>query len=254
MKKVKILIVEDESIVAMDIKQSLEKMGHEVVGIASTGIKAMEFLAKPVKPELILMDIMIKGDMTGIDVADHVNQHHQIPVIYLTANADEKTLEKAKYTNPFGYILKPFKEIDLKTNIEMALHQYENNVKMQKELESYSNIVANTENNKSYIFIKNKSRFIKTNVEDLYYVEALKDYVIFYTSDDKFTLHCTMKDIESKLPKNIFARVHRSYIVNIDKIHIIEYVNSTIKLEKMNKQIPLGASYKSALFKKFNLL
>lgn len=254
MKKVKILIVEDESIVAMDIKQSLEKMGHEVLGIASTGVKALEFLSKNVKPDLILMDIMIKGDMTGIDIADHVNKHHKIPVIFLTAYADEKTLEKAKLTEPYGYILKPFKEVDLRTNVELALHKHKINSQLQKELEAYSTIVSNTENNKSYIFIKNKSRFIKTNVEDLYYVEALKDYVIFYTADDKFTLHCTMKDIESKLPKNVFARVHRSFIVNVDKIHIIEYVTSMIKLEKTTKQIPLGASYKQALFKKFNLL
>jgi len=253
MKK-KILIVEDESIVAMDIQQSLTKLGYEVMGVASTGKKALEYLSKKSKPDLILMDIMIKGDMTGIDIAEHVNTQDKIPVIFLTAYADNKTLEKAKLTEPYGYIIKPFKEIDLKTNIEMALHKHVLNHKMRKELDAYATIVSNSENTKPYIFIKNKSRFIKTNVEDLYFVEALKDYVIFHTEKDKYTLHCTMKEIESRLPKNTFARVHRSYIVNMDKIHIIEYVNSTIKLEHTGKELPLGASYKQGLFKKFNLI
>lgn len=253
MKK-QILIVEDESIVAMDIKQSLEKLGYDVIGIASSGKKALEYLSKRTKPDLILMDIMIKGDMTGVDVSAHVKENHQIPVVFLTAYADDQTLEKAKNTNPYGYILKPFKEVDLKTNVEIALHKYKVNSKVQKELDAYATIVSNSENSKPYIFIKNKSRFIKTNVEDLFYVEALKDYVIFHTEKEKYTLHCTMKEIEAKLPQESFARVHRSFIVNLDKIHVIEYVNAVVKLETLNKDIPLGASYKQALFKRFNLI
>ncbi|MFT6746072.1 MAG: two-component system response regulator LytT [Glaciecola sp.] len=253
MKK-NVLIVEDESIVAMDIQQSLVSLGYEVLGIASSGKKAKEFLSKKKKPDIILMDIMIKGDMTGIDVSAYVKEHHQIPVVFLTAYADDQTLEKAKNTEPYGYILKPFKEVDLKTNIEMALHKHKVNSKVKKELDAYATIVSNSENSKPYIFIKNKSRFIKTNVDDLFFVEALKDYVIFHTEKEKYTLHCTMKEIESKLPKESFARVHRSFIVNLDKIHMIEYVNAIIKLETVNKQIPMGASYKQALFKKFNLI
>jgi two-component system response regulator LytT len=252
--KISVLIVEDESIVAMDIQQSLMKLGYEVLGVASSGKKAIELLSKRTKPDVILMDIMIKGDMTGVDVSAHVKEHHQIPVIFLTAYADDQTLEKAKNTEPYGYILKPFKEIDLKTNIEIALHKHKVNSKVNRELDAYANIISNSENSKPYIFIKNKSRFIKTNVEDLFFVEALKDYVIFHTENEKYTLHCTMKEIQSKLPKENFARVHRSFIVNLDKIHVIEYVNAVIKLETVNKDIPLGASYKQALFKRFNLI
>jgi two-component system response regulator LytT len=253
MKK-NVLIVEDESIVAMDIQQSLISLGYEVLGIASSGKKAIEYLTKRTKPDVILMDIMIKGDMTGIDVSAHVKEHHDIPVVFLTAYADDQTLEKAKNTEPYGYILKPFKEVDLKTNIEMALHKHKVNTKVRRELDAYATIVSNSENSKPYIFIKNKSRFIKTNVEDLFYVEALKDYVIFHTEKEKYTLHCTMKEIESKLPKESFARVHRSFIVNLDKIHVIEYVNAMIKLETVGAEIPMGASYKQALFKRFNLI
>lgn len=121
MPKVNVLVVEDESIVSKDIQQSLKKLGYNVVGAASTGEKAIE-LAKTENPDIILMDIMLKGDLTGIDTAEVIKQELDIPVIYLTAYADESTLAKAKVTEPYGYIIKPFKEIDLNTSIEMALY------------------------------------------------------------------------------------------------------------------------------------
>ena len=250
----KILIVEDESIVAMDIKQSVEKLGYEVQGIASTGKKAVEYLSRKSKPDLILMDIMIKGDQSGIEVSEYVRAHFQIPVIFLTAYADEQTLAKAKVTDPYGYILKPFREVDLKTNIEVALHKHKESMKLREQVEAYSTIVSNSDTARPYIFIKNKSRFIKTNIDELFFIEALKDYVIFHTSKDKYTLHCTMKEIESKVPPTIFARVHRSFIVNLDKIHVIDYVAGSISLEGSTKEIPLGASHKQGLFKRFNLI
>ena len=250
----KILIVEDESIVAMDIRQSIEKLGYEVFGVASSGKKALELLAKKAKPDLILMDIMIKGDQSGIEVSEHVKVNYQIPVIFLTAYADEQTLSKAKVTDPYGYILKPFREVDLKTNIEVALHKHKESKKLKDQVEAYSTIISNSDTARPYIFIKNKSKFIKTNIDELYVVEALKDYVIFHTNKEKYTLHCTMKEIEAKLPPAVFARVHRSFIVNLDKIHIIDYVAASIQLEGSKKEVPMGASYKQGLFKRFNLI
>src|SRR5690606_41759280 len=93
------------------------------VGASSTGEKAIE-LAKEHQPDLVLMDIMQKGDMSGIEAAEKIKELLKIPVIYLTAYADENTLSKAKVTEPYGYIIKPFKEIDLHTSIEMALYKH----------------------------------------------------------------------------------------------------------------------------------
>ncbi|HEY4797939.1 MAG TPA: response regulator, partial [Bacteroidia bacterium] len=117
MNKTGILVVEDENIVAKDIQQSLKKLGYEVLGICSTGEDAIS-QAERTKPNLVLMDIMLKGDMSGIEAADFIKQKLDVPVIFLTAYADSSTLSKAKVTEPYGYIIKPFKEIDLQTNIE----------------------------------------------------------------------------------------------------------------------------------------
>jgi DNA-binding LytR/AlgR family response regulator len=254
MANTKVFILEDENIVAKDIEQSLKKLGYNVIGIASSGEKVKELLNKGIQPEIFLMDIMIKGEMDGIEVAEYVKEVYNLPVIFLTAYADENTLSKAKITEPYGYILKPFKEIDLHTTIEMALYKHQKTAEMKKELDVYSTLVSESTNGKDYIFVKNKSKLIKISVEDLFYVEALKDYVNFYAKHGKYTIHSTMKDVESKLPGKFFARVHRSFIVNLDKILSIEHVNGRLQLEGLEKSVPIGGSYKDELLEKFNLL
>jgi len=118
----KILVVEDEGIVVLHIKKTLERLGYEVTGIAATGedaiIKAMED-----RPDLVLMDIVLKGAVDGIDAAEKIRAIFSIPVIYLTAHADEMTLERAKLTEPAGYIVKPFRKRDLFIAIEFALYK-----------------------------------------------------------------------------------------------------------------------------------
>ncbi len=254
MAQTKVFILEDENIVAKDIEQSLNKLGYDVVGIASSGEKLIKLLNTGLQPEVFLMDIMIKGEMDGIEVAEYVKNKFGLPVIFLTAYADEDTLSKAKITEPYGYILKPFKEIDLHTTIEMALYKHQKTAEIKKELHVYSSLVSESQNDKNYIFVKNKSKLIKISIEDLFYVEALKDYVNFYARHGKYTIHSTMKDVESKLPNIFFARVHRSFIVNLDKILSIEHVNGRLQLEGLEKSIPIGGSYKDELLEKFNLL
>ena len=123
MKGSRILIVEDERITALDIKYRLEDSGYVVTGIASSGKAAIES-AEETKPDLVLMDIMIEGDMDGAQAALHVHDWFRIPVIFLTAYADEDTIRKAKNAEPFGYILKPFEDKDLQTNIEITLYKH----------------------------------------------------------------------------------------------------------------------------------
>jgi PAS domain S-box-containing protein len=130
-RPINILIVEDERIVALDIRQSLKSLGYNVVGIASTGEKALE-LAKDYQPDLILMDIMLKGEMDGISTAELINIDLSVPIIYLTAYADENTIERAKVTAPFGYLLKPFEIKELHTTIEMALYNHRLETKLKE--------------------------------------------------------------------------------------------------------------------------
>lgn len=128
---VKILVVEDESIVAMDIKHRLELMDYIVPAVVSSGEKAVEEAGKH-QPDLILMDIVLKGNIDGIEAYGQIKEVYDIPVVYLTAYSDEKTLNRAKTTTPYGYIIKPFEDRELKCAIEVALYKH----KVEKKLKS----------------------------------------------------------------------------------------------------------------------
>ena len=251
MSKINVLVVEDESIVSKDIQHSLKKLGYNVVGASSTGEKAIE-LAGEERPDIILMDIMLKGDMNGIEAAEKIKELYSIPIVFLTAYADESTLSKAKITEPYGYILKPFKEIDLHTTIEMAVYKHSKEQEMVKERDLLFSLVENKDGSGDYIFVKSNSKLVKLNNSDIYYIEALKDYVVIHTEKVRYTIHSTMKDIANKLSKDEFLRVHRSYIVRLDKIATIEYPNLT--LEKVDKVIPIGGSYRDDLNERINLV
>ncbi len=251
MSKTNILIVEDESIVAKDIAQSLKKLGYNVLETVNSG-EAAVIVADEKKPDLVLMDIMLKGEMSGIDAANFIHEKNNIPVIFLTAYADESTLSKAKISEPYGYIIKPFKEIDLHSNIEMALYKHQKAIELKKERDFLFSLVESKENTPGILIIKSNSKLVKVQTVDIFYVEALKDYVIVNTLNARYTIHSTMKDIEAKLPSKEFVRVHRSFIVRIDKIISIEQPYLIIELEK--KPIPIGGSHKEELMNRLNLL
>jgi CheY-like chemotaxis protein len=118
----RILVVEDEHIVAMGIKKMLKSLGYTVTGVASSGEDAIS-KAESTFPDVVLMDIMLKGDIDGVEAAKEIRERFDIPVVYLTAYSDNNILERAKRTEPFGYIIKPFDEKDLYSNIEVALHR-----------------------------------------------------------------------------------------------------------------------------------
>jgi PAS domain S-box-containing protein len=124
MEKKSILIVEDEKISALDLKETLESLGYGIAGIASTGENAIEIVDMRV-PDLILMDIHLAGQLSGIEAAEKILATHSVPIIYLTAYADPELVERAKKTRPYGYIIKPYEERGIQTEIEIALYKFE---------------------------------------------------------------------------------------------------------------------------------
>lgn len=251
MSEIKVFVVEDESIVSKDIQHSLKRLGYQVCGSASSGEKAIEAISAA-KPDVILMDIMLKGEMTGIETADIIKNSVQTPVIFLTAYADNATLEKAKKIQPYGYIIKPFKEVDLHTSIELAIYKHKKILEVEKERDFLFSIVDNKDNTTNdFIFVKSNSQFVKINLSEIMYIEALKDYVVINLINKRYTIYSTMKDIYVKLGTYDFVRIHRSFIIRLDKISSIDYPN--LRLEGIDKFFPIGGSYKEDLMKRIEL-
>jgi two-component system, response regulator PdtaR len=145
MAEIKVLIVEDEVIVAKDIGDTLLSLGYSVTGTAASGEEAVE-LTESTAPDIVLMDIMLEGELDGTEASEIIRSRFNIPVIFLTAYSNEKTLQRAKTTNPYGYILKPFQETDLYTTIEIAIHKHRTQRKLIQETENaLAAIIGSTE-------------------------------------------------------------------------------------------------------------
>ncbi len=139
----KIIIVEDERIVGEDIKVRLQKLGYSVPSIVRSGEEAVE-KAKAIRPDLVLMDIVLDGEMDGVEAASTIKSLYDIPVVYLTAYADLKTLERAKITEPYGYVLKPFNDRDLNISIDIGLHKHRMEKKLRETEERLRKILEDT--------------------------------------------------------------------------------------------------------------
>ncbi|WP_027390759.1 GGDEF domain-containing response regulator [Chrysiogenes arsenatis] len=159
MQPTRILVVEDEGVVALDIERTLRRLGYEVCGSCPSAEEALESIT-PLMPDIILMDIMLRGEMDGINAADIIRHRHGLPVVFLTSHADRPTLERAKVTKPFGYILKPFDDRELHSNIEMALHSHRIEKKLEESAELFR---AVSENAVAAVFIICEDQIIYAN-------------------------------------------------------------------------------------------
>jgi two-component system cell cycle sensor histidine kinase/response regulator CckA len=132
-----IMVVEDESIISKDIQYTLKNLGYGIAAVAFSGKEAIE-KAKETRPDLVLMDIVLKGEIDGVETAEQIHGQSDVPIIYLSAYNDEKTLQRAKITEPYGYLLKPFQERELHTTIEMALYKYRMEKKLREREQWYA--------------------------------------------------------------------------------------------------------------------
>ncbi len=374
MAKTKILIVEDESIVAKDIQNTLTRLGYDVPATASSAASAFDKLDE-VKPDLVFLDIRLKGDTDGIQVAERIKTEYDIPVIFLTSYTDKNTLDRAKITEPYGYLVKPFNEPDLQSTVEMALYKFQKDRETRTGKNLYEKalshlpeavLITDTEGRITFVnqkaetitgasmdaatgkdistlikfecpdaklinqvnykqligqgkdftfsavtvstgqgggfegtlisspvrneknqlignafvvtegaaqvpagsastapplpfdnlviqdsfFVKKGSMLVKVYLENIQWIQAMDNYVIIQTSGDQFIIHSTMRDIEMKLPSKQFLRVHRSYIIPIDKISVLD--ENTVLIG--DKTIPVGKSYKDAFMERLNFL
>jgi len=221
MLKNHILIVEDEAIVASDIQYSLQKLGFFVTGVAASGELALSMI-KSSQPDLILMDIMLQGKLSGLDTAELIMKTYSIPIIFLTAYVDEVTLSRAKKCQPFGYIIKPFKEIQLQTAIEMALYKFKKEDDLIKERNLLYSIMDNSKIMNDMLFIKSENKIVKIKLADIYFIHADQSEVVIYTNNSEFKLHSSINELKEKTGE-LFIQLSDQYLINKVKVLRIDY-------------------------------
>lgn len=235
----KILIVEDEMIIAANISLQLSNLGYEITGIIPRGEEALLHIQQDL-PHIILMDINLKGDLDGVEIASLIHKSHKIPIIFLTANSDKANFNRAKATNPYGFISKPFKKIDLQRVIELA------NIRIKEEQAAIANFESNGAEPfllSDCIFVRNHDKMIKVFISDILFFEADRNYCKIHCKDKEHLLVLTLKDVEKKLTSKNFLRIHRSFIVNITQID--EIATSHVVIAK--KAIPFSLELRKEL-------
>lgn len=231
---IKILVVEDELIIAEDIRTKLNQLGYTVTGIAISAAEAEQLLTEQ-KPDLVLLDIMLQGKHDGILLAQSIQDKFKIPYIFLTSYSDRQTIEQAKKVFPDGYLLKPFTDKDLFAAIEVAIFKKNAQNKPETDYLELPNHVLH-----DCIFIKKENLLVKIKFDDLLWMEADGNYLELHCAGSKkHLIRSTLRNFLAKLPADNFMQVHKSFAVNIKNIDAIEYSQITIA----NQKIPVGRTY-----------
>lgn len=244
-KTTKILIVEDEMIIAANISLQLTTLGYEITGIIPRGEEAL-LQIKENKPDIVLLDIQLKGKIDGIETAQMMQKSYNIPIIYLTANADEEHFKRAKTTNPYAFISKPFKKLDLQRAIELTVKRVQTETKqVNPSAEKEAPFILSDS-----IFVKHHEKMVRVDIKDILYIEAERNYCRIYSKSKEYLLVMTLKDLDEKLPDKHFIRVHRSFIVNLSQID--EVATSHIVIGK--KAIPVSKALKDELLNRLQTI
>ena len=237
-KKTRILIVEDDMIIAANMSLQLTKSGYEVTGIESRGEEAV-IHARLNTPDIVLMDINLKGKLNGIETVKQIQSVTDIPIIYITANNDEATFQEAKKTHPFAFVAKPITMRDLHRTLALATEQLKERRKSEGDFEEQIAFLNDR------IFIRHRGQMVKLLLQDILYVEADRNYCHIFTPKQPYVLTTTLKEMQAKLPAAIFVRVHRSFMVNISKLDVV--AESHVEINR--KVIPMSKSHRETLLK-----
>lgn len=237
--QVNILVVEDNVLIADDMQTMLEEMGYAVGANVTSHDHAVTALKKQ-RFDIALLDIQLASDKTGIDLAKHIRAHYNMPIIFVTSNSDQETINEAKDVKPNGYLVKPFGKQDLYSTIEITLSNFKGSDETNG---SKSNVAKNA------IFIKKDHLFHKILFKHILYVKADNVYVEIVTKEKTHVLRSTLKDFLFRLPSGRFFRTSKSYIVNIDHIQAINSRDVIIN----DHMIPISKEFKSGIKEALNL-
>lgn len=229
LKALNIYIVEDEPLIAATVASALKKQGFKVIGDSDEFEEALEQIDKTL-PDLVLVDIQLEGIKDGVDLAIELDQR-KIPYLYLTSQTDPHTIERVKQTQPLGFIVKPFTETGLRSNIELAWHNF-------------------SLTDEEYILLKSEGRTHKINQASITYLKAFDNYCYVYTTTNQYLVPHTLKHTSEKLNLKNFVKTHRSYWVNLKRITSVE--KNTVYIGE--NTIPMSHSNKEFLLKRLEVL
>ncbi len=244
MSSVKVAIVEDDLLIAEDIRVKLKKSGYDIISMVESGEEILHDLRINPVPDLIIMDIHLAGDIDGIQTVERINKEYTLGVIYLTDDHQSETIKRAALTRPISYIVKPFNEHQLHAAIELAFSNASYIKSRPNELGDSPYRLENA------IFIKDKTRFIRLEINDIIRLQGDRMYTDIISKERKYKVTGPISKVSGSFFDPFFMRVHRSHVVNIN--HIRQFEGNMLYFEKGEVQV--GKKYREEVFKKLRVL
>lgn len=244
MATIRILATEDDPLHEEMLRLTLQKLGYSLIDVIYKPGEVLRKIAAT-KPDLLLMDIDLGGDISGIDLTKEINSRYDIPVIYVTSFSDSDTFGEAKETCPFAYVVKPYKEEELQRAIELAIYnRRDNNIPFN----GWKNdVVIN-----KHIYVKESGSLKKVELDAIQLIEAYDKYCFIYRGDQKMMIRSRLRDVIEQLPESLFCQVHRSFVVNVNAIDSINAGDHKITIA--GKEIAVSKTYKNNLFSRLHTI
>ena len=239
-----VLIVEDDFSFSLELEMMIKEVGYEVLATVDNSAEALDYIYSN-QPDLILMDVDIKGKLSGIEIAEKI-QHLDIPILFITSFKQQEGYDRARNTNFYGYMVKPVEKFSLRSAIELAIKNL--NLKKGGVLKENSATVSLN----GYLFFKKKGVFKKVNIEEICFIEADGNYSLTITGNDKLITSLTLNELEGILEGHHFMRIHRGYLINLKKISYLDTINNKVTIGEHT--IPISRTKKAELVKLIQLL
>lgn len=244
MKEISVLIAEDDAVVALNLSFTLQGWGYKVIGPLAHAEQVAE-ACRQFAPDVLLLDIDLAGEMNGIEAAEQVRRALGLPTIFLTAHGSEQMFEQAKRTHPAAYLLKPFDAHTLKNALHLAVYNQQFAQPRAEEQPAPQVWDVGAE-----IFVRSRSRLVKVRLLDICWLQAEDTYTVLGTERGEFLASAPLKLFEERLPASHFRRVHRSFIVNLQRVEAVE--EGVLVLG--DKQVPIGKTYREGVMGLWTIL
>ncbi|MEQ8810999.1 MAG: response regulator transcription factor [Imperialibacter sp.] len=248
MSSLKILVAEDDPLHAARMEMLLTEIGYEMIGPADDEGTLLR-LFKATLPDIVILDIRLKGGSDGVDIAARLSQVQKVPLIFATSYTDATTMKRAVAANPFAYLIKPVEKGALQAAIELALFKFGRPDVPSEAFTSWTEDLVIQD----FFFVKAGDKLLKVSADDILWVEVAEDrYCDIVTADRRYHLRTSLSSLESKLNTQLFFRTHRTCIVNLRKVDSIDEGDFTISID--GRDVPLGKTFKASLLKRLKTL
>ena len=241
----RILIVEDEPIHADRFEMLVLQMNHEVAGICDNAFDALDCFHRT-QPDLLLLDINLRGDLDGVQLSERLQQIRSTPIIFVTSLQDDETFARARRTGPVAFILKPFDLLQLQRAMELAISDMAHPAPAN-DFEVSDLVLPDC------LFIRVREKLEKVLFDDILFIESDGRYAMLHThAGRKFAIRIPLGDLEAKLPAERFARIHRGYLIQMKWMQSVDLHDMTVKVK--DRDLPLGKSFREQVLERLRQL